>query len=173
MWSNTRSRLILSCATGLWLMANTASAVELRGGTEEDYAALTSLAETWMQAYGLGDLETLMSYYDGQTRMMPEGLGNFRGPGEIRAYFKEGMDAVDLDVVNNLEEIEVNGTWAYLIGVFAAKATPKNGGASEIVGGRYLILLRKDPDSAWRVLRDMGNSTTDTAPLFAKLKNAD
>ncbi len=181
MWWNRRCRIILSFTAGLWLscaagvclMTNTASAVELRGGTEQDYAALADLAETWMQTFGSGDVEKLMPYYDDKTRMMPEGLSNFRGPDDIRAYFKESLGGVDLDVVNNLEEIEVNGTWAYLIGVFAAKATPKTGGASDFIGGRYMILLRKDPDGAWRVLRDIDNSTTDTAPLIAKLKNAD
>ena len=93
-----------------------------------------------------------MSYYDSNTHIMPEGLGCFRNPDEIRAYFSESIGAVELEVVNDLEEIEVNGTWAYLIGLFAAKVTPKNGGASEVIGRRYLILLRKDPDGAWRVL---------------------
>ena len=153
-------------------MAGSTSAVELRGGTEEDYAALTNLVETWIQSYGSGDIETMMPYYDGLTRMMPEGDGSFRSLEEIRGYFNESIGAVDLEVVYDLEEIEVNGTWAYLIGLFAAKVTPKGGGASEVIGRRYLILLRKDPDGTWRVLRDIDNSTTDTEPLIAKLKNA-
>tara|TARA_B110000438_G_scaffold295218_1_gene337880 strand:+ start:3011 stop:3532 length:522 start_codon:yes stop_codon:yes gene_type:complete len=173
MGSNILGRFIFTCAAGLIVMAGTASAVELRGGTEQDYAALSDLAETWMQTYASGDVKTLMPYYDSHTHMMPEGLRKFRGPDEIRPYFKESIGAVDLVVVNNLEEIEVNGTWAYLIGVFAAKVTPKDGGESGFVGGRYMILLRKDPDGVWRVLRDMDNSTTDTAPLISRLKGAD
>ncbi len=154
-------------------MVNIVSTVELRGGTEEDYVALGNLVETWMGAFGSSDIETLMSYYDDDTRMMPEGSSYFRSPDEIRTFFNENFGAVELEIVNDLAEIEVNGTWAYLIGLFAAKVTPKNGGASEVISRRYLILLRKDSDGAWRVLRDIDNSTTDTVPLIAKFKNAD
>lgn len=149
--------------------------VEIRGGSAEDRAQLSALAASWMTAYAAGDLATLMTFYDDDTRMMPEGLSNFRGPQQIRAYFRQSIDAASLRVENRLEEIDINGTapgsWAFLTGVFAAEATPRSGGDVAYVGGRYMILLRKSPSGRWVVLRDIDNATTDADPLIDKLKS--
>lgn len=148
----------------------------IKGGNAEDRTTLTALAGKWMTAYAAGDIATLMTFYDGDTRMMPEGLSNFRGPDQIRAYFKEGIEAASLRVENRLEEIEINGSdagaWAYLSGVFAAEATPRGGGDVMYVGGRYFILLRKADDGRWVVLRDIDNATKDADALIEILKSA-
>jgi len=165
------ARIFFACIFVIMMsVASNTNATELRGGTEEDYAALQAIAQDWMKAYGSGDLEALMPLYDARTRMMPEGLGNFRGVDEIRAYFGDGMKAFDLEVAGQVEEIEVNSTWAYLIGIFAAKVIPKDGSDADVVGGRYFILLRKDSSGEWKVLRDMDNYTTDVEPLIISLR---
>lgn len=62
----------------------------------------------------------------------------------------------NFDLVSS--EVVVNGAWAFDQGTYRWKGTPKGGGAPEEDHGKYLVVLQRQPDGAWKVARAMDNS---------------
>jgi ketosteroid isomerase-like protein len=55
-------------------------------------------------------------------------------------------------------EVMVTGPWAVDRGSYHWKGTPRAGGKPEADTGKYLVVLQRQSDGAWKVARDMGNS---------------
>jgi len=67
----------------------------------------------------------------------------------------------DFDLVSN--EVMVDGAWAFDQGSYRWKGTPRAGGTPEEDHGKYLVILQRQPDGAWKVARDMDNSDRPAA----------
>ncbi len=55
-------------------------------------------------------------------------------------------------------EIEVQVDYAYSMGTYSQKFTPKAGGRTTVFEGKFLDVLHKDSDGKWMILRDCYNS---------------
>jgi uncharacterized protein (TIGR02246 family) len=62
------------------------------------------------------------------------------------------------DFVIDNEEVEADGALAFARGVYAATFAAKEGGESVDVEGKYMTILRRQPDGTWKLYRDIFNS---------------
>ena len=56
------------------------------------------------------------------------------------------------------QEIEVSGDLAVVRGVYSLTAVPKADGDPIPVDGKYMSVLKKQPDGEWKLYRDIFNS---------------
>jgi ketosteroid isomerase-like protein len=56
------------------------------------------------------------------------------------------------------KEVQTAGSWAYARGVYQARLTPRQGGSAIPIDGKYMTILKKQNDGAWKLYRDMFNS---------------
>jgi len=145
---------ILTLATMFWL--SPATAVEITGGTEEDRVRMTEVAEKWLAAYASGDLEGIMSVMHADATLMPHNQATSRGTESVRAYFATRIGRPGIKLVDDLQEIRINGDWAYVRGKFRFEIDLGPEKEPIVHNGRYLILYEK-VGGDWKVLRDMDN----------------
>lgn len=62
------------------------------------------------------------------------------------------------DFVITNEDVEVNGDLAFARGTYAASFVAKSGGDPVNIEGKYLTILRQQPDGGWKIYRDIFNS---------------
>ena len=148
-----------------------ALATEWRGGSAEDRAAMAAIVEVWKNAYATGDGQAVADGYDPGGFVMAEGAP-IAGPDTVSRNLTRTFETNTIDMLLDVEEMEFNGTWAFLNGRFASKRTPKDPASTaepHYHAGRFFTLLRKTPDG-WKVWRNMDTSSPDAADMLAELK---
>ena len=60
-------------------------------------------------------------------------------------------------VINN-EDVEVNGDLAFARGAYVVTLAAKDGGDPISVNGKYMTIMRQQPDGSWKIYRDIFNS---------------
>lgn len=152
----------LICTTALLLTlagAASAQALDIRGGTAEDRDQLRAIARAWVDNYLSGDLEGMMSLMHEDAMIMAANSETVRGTDAVRAYLATRVGQPGVDFEDDLQEIRINGNWAFVRGDFQLAVTPE--GAPEPVfrrHGRYLVIYEKNAEGEWLMLRDMDNS---------------
>ncbi|MEO1247069.1 MAG: nuclear transport factor 2 family protein [Pseudomonadota bacterium] len=132
-------------------------AVEITGGTESDRQRMAEISDEWLAAYASGNLDAIMAIMHPDGVLMPHNQPTSRGAQAIRAYFEPRIGKPGVEFVNDLEEIRINGSWAYVLGGFAVQVAAEGNLEPVVVhNGRYLVLYEK-VDGEWLMLRDMDN----------------
>ncbi|MCB0167201.1 MAG: SgcJ/EcaC family oxidoreductase, partial [Anaerolineae bacterium] len=67
----------------------------------------------------------------------------------------------DMKITN--EEVNVSGDQAVARGTYAATITPKDGSEPITIDGKYMTLLKRQPDGTWKIYRDIFNSNVPPA----------
>jgi len=141
------------------LIAGAAGATEFHGGTPADHERFREIQDTWISAYVAGDIDTMMRLFDEEVIVMAEGQPTVVGKAAAREYFAERAGRPGLDFADDLQEVRIEGDWAFVRGAFSLSVTPE--GESEPAHrhhGRYFVLFRRNADGKWRVFRDMDNA---------------
>ncbi|MDX2225354.1 MAG: nuclear transport factor 2 family protein [Rhodospirillaceae bacterium] len=162
--------LLAALAMAAW-PGDAAQALDKRGGTDAEYAEIQAIADNWFAAYGKGDAATVADIYDPAARVMSEGDAAYVGNAGLKERLEKSFAVTRTTFFHEIEEIEVAGNLAYLVGLYAARNAPKTGGEAKVYGGRFFIVLRRT-DRGWKVWRDIDNFTPDADALIAKAKAA-
>lgn len=85
------------------------------------------------------------------------------GKQALRADIGAFIDAFDIDMTVNTQEVKVAGDWAYARGLYTAIFTPKDGGDPIPIDGKYLSIFQQQPDGSWKLYRDVYNSNVPPA----------
>jgi uncharacterized protein (TIGR02246 family) len=125
---------------------------------EEDVTAIQKLWQRYTAVGKAGDLQGWVDLWtrDG-IRLMP-GAPPAIGIDAVRASMEATMAQFDSDGEMNLQETVVAGDWAYSWGTYVMTMTPKAGGASMTIDGKFMTILQRQPDGSWKIHRDMFNS---------------
>lgn len=128
-------------------------------GTEDaDIAAINALYDQWIQGLEKDDFEQFISVWaDDATRMEPNSPA-ITGIERLRAHFKPLLEQNDLvtDVYGDFD-VQVTGDWAFYRGNYTLDLIPKDGGPTTHIDGKWLDILKKQPDGAWKVYIDSGS----------------
>lgn len=141
--------LILSCLEGC--KQETAS-------LEADVEAINQLRQQEVAAAEAGDVNALMSLRVEDFVAMPPDHQAVTGEAEVRVWLTTVLEQVDLEETVSSHEVVVAGDWAYDRGVFTGKATPKAGAEAIQLDGKYLWILRRQPDGSWKYAIHMWSS---------------
>lgn len=116
-----------------------------------DEQAIRDLIDTWLTASKAGDTATVLGLMSAEVVFLQPGQKPMRGRKEFEAA-QGGIRDFEIDGHADIQEIHVNGDWAYCWNFLTVKFTPKNGPAGKRAGN-VLTVLRKE-NGRWVIFRD-------------------
>jgi uncharacterized protein (TIGR02246 family) len=117
----------------------------------DDERAIRDLIATWMTATQSGDQDKVLSLMADDVIFMVPGQAPFGK--EAFAATSRGMKDARMEGKSTVEEVVVNGDWAWSRTHIALTVTPPNGPVVRR-SGYTLSILRRKPDGKWVLARD-------------------
>ena len=154
----------LATAIGACAPAGSGSKMSDSATAASDLVAVTGVRDSYAAAFKAGDAAAVAALYtsDGlsQTNEQPTAVGMEAITAANKALFDNyTIQAMTLTPVKT----EVSGNLAYDIGTFAFVAAPKAKGDTLKSQGRYIVVLRKQPDGSWKAISDLDNVSAPPA----------
>lgn len=128
-------------------------------GWDEDVLAITQLAADWRSGWLAGDVEALLSLYVDDPVLLPQGQPAVHGKAGIRPLYEAVFEEITITSEDMLMEVEASGDWGYFWSTYKLTATPKAGGAPIASEGKSLFIVKRQPDSTWKIARLIDNSS--------------
>lgn len=161
--------LILLGLTGLLggsaACRSSAGATASAGGAETqplaaaDMAAIRGIDSAFVGATGGGDPAAVAALYLADARLMPPNAPTVEGREAVRKFWGGLLETHQLKLSVVSDEVEGRGDLAYARGHYTLDGTPKaKGGAPIHDEGKFLEVLRRQPDGSWRYAVDMYSS---------------
>ena len=122
-----------------------------------DPSVITSRSDIWETALNTGDIETLMTNYTSDARILPPNEKAATGTEAVRAAFGSMIDAGITGSLNSIEAA-VSGDIGYNVGTYALST-----GGDVVDTGKYLETWRRGADGQWRISNDIWNSDMPAA----------
>lgn len=123
-----------------------------------DVARIQIVRDAYGAAMHAGDLERWISLWaDDAIQMPPDGPRNV-GKEQIRKASRPGFELYQRsNMTAQVEETRILGDWAFTHGTYAFDLTPKAGGETMSFSGKFLDILRRQPDGSWKITVDCHN----------------
>jgi ketosteroid isomerase-like protein len=124
-----------------------------------DVAAIQAADSAFVSAANAGDLDALTRVYASNASLLPPNLPPQKGLGAIRAFWGGFLKAYSVKFEIGSDTIEGRGDLAYNVGHYRFTAVPKSkDGAGVADEGKFVEILKKQPDGSWKYLVDMYSS---------------
>lgn len=124
----------------------------------EDGLNVMMQSETWEDALNAGDVDTLVSLYTDNARVLPPNAELAAGAEAVRAEFGAMVDA---GLAGDLTSIETRqaGDIGYNVGIYTLVG-PDGGSVDR---GKFIEIWRRGADGQWRISNDIWNSDLPAA----------
>jgi uncharacterized protein (TIGR02246 family) len=155
----TSSLLLLPLAVILNACAPPAAPPAPAADTAADEAAIGQVRREYEAAVNAGDAARVAAVYAEDGITMPSHRPLVSGRNAILTYQQELMNTAAAALTLTATETRVMGDWAYDRGSYRLALTPKAAGAPPVSDdGKYLVLLQRQSDGAWKLVRGISNS---------------
>ena len=131
---------------------------------EADTAAIIDFMNQYRSSQIAGDIEQFMSLWTEEGMLMPPNGPPVIGKDQIRVGTKGYFDQFTFDMDGTEAEVEVAGGWAFTRGTYTLTLTPKDGGQSVFIDGKFINILERQPDGSWKMHRSIFNSNIAPRP---------
>jgi uncharacterized protein (TIGR02246 family) len=122
----------------------------------EDIAAIRATDSAFTSAMGAGDVAGVAAIYLPDAHLLPPDVAPIQGREAIQQFIAGFLRAYHVTVAVSAEEIEGRGDLAYARGHYTLEGTPKAAGTPPLrEEGKFLEVLRRQPDGTWRYAVDM------------------
>jgi len=107
-----------------------------------------------------GDIDALMAEIVDDAVWMPPDQAPIVGKPAIRSFYEALFEQVTLagTLSPDNQELQIFGDWAVLRGVLVGTVTPKAGGEPKPFANKFVNVLRREPDGAWKHVWDVWNA---------------
>jgi uncharacterized protein (TIGR02246 family) len=124
-----------------------------------DVAQIYKVWKEFAAAINDGDINHLTSLWIEEGIRMPPDVPRSVGLPQIRISIEPIFEKFKFDEFTvNPDEVHVLGDQAYSHGSYCTSMTPKIGGETIEVSGKYLTILTKQADGFWKIAVDCFNS---------------
>ena len=160
--------VVLVALTLLACAQQTTPVAEEAVTAEADVAAFEAVVldtwATWSATVNAGDVDGWIALWDDDgVRMAPDAPAAHGKP-TIRETISGAFLSVDFEEVTiNNEEVQVFGDFGFARGNYSFVTVMAEGDPVPFEG-KYLTILKRQPDGSWRVYRDCFNSNTPPRP---------
>jgi uncharacterized protein (TIGR02246 family) len=153
---SVRTTLLAALALAVASAACQPPAQEATGVSDEDVAAIRAVMEGLSQAVLVGDGARAAAFDTQDAVFMPPNEPALRGRAAIEAWTDAFPPITEFRLP--IEEIDGRGDLAFVRGTISITFTPE--GAPEPIqdAGKYVVILRRQPDGAWLIAVDIFNS---------------
>lgn len=122
--------------------------------TAADSTAIQNLASRYAQHVRANDWGQVASLYGERSIRMPPGNPTTEGRGDIRMAIEAALGEVK-DYTNTPNEISGCDGFAFVRGTYSMTLAEPDADAIDV--GKYLAIVRKQPDGAWLIERAIWN----------------
>lgn len=128
---------------------------------QSDEQAIRDVIARWMQASKAGDTAAVLSLMDEDVVFLLPGRPPMRGREDF-AEASKGMDGkFEMDGVSDIQEIQVDGSWAYVWSHLTISVKPLDGSPPVRRSGNILSIFRKLEEGRWVLYRDANMLTVE------------
>lgn len=125
-----------------------------------DGRAIEQFLQRFIDAFNDGDVEVLRSSYTDDALVMPPGQESIEGRDAIiDRLWSPVFAAFDVEAELPIEEVQAGLEWGVARGTYTLRLVPRDGGEPIVEAGRYIDVLEKGTDGAWRIARAIWNTT--------------
>jgi uncharacterized protein (TIGR02246 family) len=127
--------------------------------------AEAAVEEIWRQyssRLNAGDLDGWMNLWADDGIQMPPNAPPVIGKNQIRAKIQETLDRFTFDITISNAEVRATDGWAFARGTYKATLTPRQNGQVVHIDGKYMTILQRESNGAWKIFRDIFNSNVPT-----------
>jgi uncharacterized protein (TIGR02246 family) len=124
-----------------------------------DIAAINALRDGFAKAYEAGDAAAFANLYTPDAISQPNHEPTVTGRDAVIEMHKNTFSQFAMKLEIMPDETRTMGNTGFDRGRYRMTVTPKAGGPAITNEGRYTVMLEKGDDGAWRVSRDIDNST--------------
>jgi uncharacterized protein (TIGR02246 family) len=126
--------------------------------TADDKAAIEQLRADYVEAYNAADVDALVDLFTADAVNMAPNEPSTGGAAGLRNMFETQFEQVTAEVSVNIGETQIAGDWAYSRGSYKLTVTPKEEGEPVEDNGKWLNILQRQADGAWKIHRNIWNS---------------
>ncbi|HYF38054.1 MAG TPA: DUF4440 domain-containing protein [Gemmatimonadales bacterium] len=127
--------------------------------SEADRAAIRAADSSFAAAANAGDVDALAAVYTRDASLLAPNLPPQKGQAAIRSFWGGFLKAYTVKFELASDTIEGRGDLAYNMGQYRFTAVPKaQSGTGVADEGKFLEVLKKQPDGSWKYLIDMYSS---------------
>ena len=123
-------------------------------------AAVNDIWNQYASSLNSGDVDRWISLWTEDGVQMPPDSPPVIGRTQIRTTMKAILDYFAFDIAVTPQEVRAAGDWAFSRGIYKATMTPKKGGKTVLIDGKYMSILQRQADGSWKIHRDIFNSNT-------------
>ncbi len=126
--------------------------------TEADNAAIEQVGADFVRAHNAADIDGLVGLFTADAVRMPPNEPSAGGAAGIRGWFGARFEQATAEVSVFVGETEIAGDWAYSRGTYTLTVTPKEEGEPMEDNGKWLNIMQRQADGAWKIHRNIWNS---------------
>jgi ketosteroid isomerase-like protein len=161
--SKSQSQLSVIVRLSLLLVATVVGGSCSNGNDEspsqaDDIAAISALYASIVPLINSDGADGLFTLYtDDAVLMVPDRWTDLDRQ-DAHAFYTENFDWAKPnpdDYSISIEEVVVMGDWAYVRQKSLGQNAPTNGDPSYLQGSRHFAILRRQPDGAWKIAREI------------------
>jgi uncharacterized protein (TIGR02246 family) len=133
---------------------------------EADIASINEIWNQYALAIKTDDFDLWISLWEDDGIQMPPDAPAVFGKEQIRVVNERKFEPFEVNMTINNDEVHIDGDLAFSRGAYTASLTPKTGGETINLIGKYLTILKKQTDGSWKIYCDCFNS--DVPPTSEK-----
>lgn len=122
-----------------------------------DFNAVGAAHDQYATAFNSNEAKAVAAFYAEDAVLMLPGIPAIQGRQAIQAMFEEYFKHNAAKMKHTPLDTQVSGDWAYERGKIREAVTPMSGQPMER-SLKYLAILKRQADGAWRVHVDIDNS---------------
>ena len=134
-----------------------------------DTAAIDALLDQYTAAFNSNDAAATVASYADDAIVMSPNQAAVEGKQAIQAVYEAMFKEYAFKGTFTPLETQVTGDWAYRRGNYAETGTPKSGKPVEELG-KWLEILKRQPDGSWKSHRLIYNSNNPPPAQASKKK---
>jgi len=155
----TTKALLALIALGLGVWACTAAEPPQKPlDSTADEVAINKIREQFASNLNSGDADELMSLFDQEGVVMGRRQG--LSGDALRSSFQHYFDEFKSDIKFSPDEVRVAGDWAFDGGYYRDSMIEKSTGNTLQESGGYVFVLKRQPNGAWLIAREIHSSET-------------
>jgi uncharacterized protein (TIGR02246 family) len=131
------------------------------GDVEADISTINNNIDQYASSMNAGDLNLWISLWaDDAIQMAPDAPAVI-GKEQIRAKYESIFPQFIFKMSISNEEVKIGGDLACSHGNYTFSMTPRTGGETIMIDGKYLSIEERQADGSWKIIRSCFN---DNAP---------
>ena len=150
--------LALLCCQGSAEAPPTDEGLQERDTSEANLNAIRGVMATYMTATNQGDVGALVGLFSDDAVRLPPNTQALEGIDRIRDNLVTIHETYDIEATVIVEEARFSGDFAVARGTWALTLHPKSGGEPRDDVGKWLNLMERQPNGAWKISRNIWNS---------------